>query len=232
MTGLMRWPGRYTDRHGSEEIVFESDGRELIRTTIRGVRFEGETMDDLGALGGEPPELPFSFFEGGLCSCLVEWEVAMPVDVAGDGVRPGVLRCALRVGDPAGQGRGLDAETLTVTLRLDGHEYQVVDGPGDLEHALHALQRELPRAARLRACIACAWSDYNPAGSPMMAGLACFRDAKDLYRRVDGKHGPHGIFAVWHAQTELVQETWLCEEFEHRTSDHGYRGPFPYRGSL
>ena len=44
MTALLhRWPGRYTDRHGTEEIVFESDGRELIRTTIRGVGFEGET---------------------------------------------------------------------------------------------------------------------------------------------------------------------------------------------
>ncbi|MFJ8629624.1 DUF6304 family protein [Streptomyces sp. NPDC093568] len=55
MTVSARWPGRYTDRHGSEEIVFESDGREVIRTTIRGVRFEGDTMDTLGALTGDRP---------------------------------------------------------------------------------------------------------------------------------------------------------------------------------
>jgi hypothetical protein len=63
MTALQRRPGRYTDRHGAEEIVFESDGRELIRTTIRGVLFENDSIDDLGALSGEPPEQAFSFVE-------------------------------------------------------------------------------------------------------------------------------------------------------------------------
>ena len=227
MTGVQRWPGRYTDRWGAEEIVFESDGRESIRTTIRGVRFESDSMDDLGALGGEPPEQAFSFFDGGLCSCLLEWEVPMPVEVEGVGVRPGVLHCALRLGDPAGPRRGLDEETLTTTLRFDGQEYRNADGQGWLEEALHDLQRRLPPGTRLRACISCAWSDYNPAGSGFMAGLACFRDAKDLYRQVDGKHGPTGIFAVWDHLTEFVQETWLCDQFEQRTSNAGYRGPFP-----
>jgi len=223
------WPGRYTDRHGTEAVVFESDGRELIRTTIRGVRFEGDSMDDLGALGGEPPEAPFIFFDGGLCSCLLEWEVPMPVTVEGQGVRTAVLDCALRLGDPAGPGRGLDAETLTTTLRLDGREYRNREGQGDFESALHDIQRQLPAGVRLQACVACAWSDYNPAGNGLMAGLACFRDAKDRYRQVDGKHGPTGIFAVWQELTEFVQETWLCGEFDHRAGDTGYRGSFPSR---
>lgn len=222
------WPGRYTDRHGTEAVVFESDGRELIRTTIRGVRFEGDTMDDLGALGGEPPEAPFAFFDGALCSCLLEWEVPLSVAVEGQGVRTAVLDCALRLGGPGGPGRGLDAETLTTTLRFDGHTYQNTDGQGDFESALHDIQRQLPAGVRLQTCIACAWSDYNPAGNGLMAGLACFRDAKERYRQVDGKHGPTGIFAVWDQHTEFVQETWLCGEFEHRTAAHtGYRGPFP-----
>ncbi|WP_328751524.1 DUF6304 family protein [Streptomyces sp. NBC_00285] len=227
MTALQRWPGRYTDRHGTEEIVFESDGRELIRTTIRGVVFESESMDDLGALNGEPPEQAFAFFDGGLCSCLLEWQVPMPVEVQGSGVRPGVLHCALRLGGPAGPGRGLDAETLAVTLRLDGREYRNADGQGWFEEALVDIQRKLPPGDRLRACISCAWSDYNPVGSGFMAGLACFRDTKDRYRQVSGKHGPTGIFALWQDLTEFVQETWLCPEFEHRGSHKGYRGSFP-----
>ncbi|MFJ9152019.1 DUF6304 family protein [Streptomyces sp. NPDC102270] len=164
-------PGRYTDRHGTEEIVFESDGRELIRTTIKGVRFESDSMDDLGALAGEPPEQ------------------------RGSGVRPGVLRCALRLGDPAGPRRGRDEQTTDVP-------------------------RKLPRAARMKACISCAWSDYNPVGNGFMPGPARFRDTEDRYRQVDGKHGPTGVFALWQDLTEFVQETWLCPEFEHR-------GPFP-----
>ncbi|MFI0515183.1 hypothetical protein RKD19_001776 [Streptomyces canus] len=227
MTGLQRWPGRYTDRHGSEDVVFESDGRKLIRTTIRGVRFESDSMDDLGAVGGEPPERMFSFFDGGLCSCLLEWEVPVPVEVRGRGVRPGVLRCALRLGDPAGPGRGLDAETLTTTLLLDGHEFRNTEEQDDFERALQDIQRQLPRAARMKACIACAWSDYSPYGNGLMAGLACFRDIKDRYRRVEGKRGPGNIFDVWEDLTEYVQETWLCPEFEHRGTHEGYRGPFP-----
>ncbi|WP_063801575.1 MULTISPECIES: DUF6304 family protein [Streptomyces] len=227
---MQRWPGRYTDRHGSEEIVFESDGRESIRTTIRGVVFEGDMMDDLGALSGTPPEQMFSFLDGALCSCLLEWEVPMPVEVEGQGVRAGVLHCSLRLGDPVGP--GLDEQSLITTLRLDGHEYRNADSQDDFEEALHDIQRRLPRGARIKACVACAWSDYSPGGPPLMAGLACFRDAKDRYRRCDGKQGPHGIFAIWQERTEFVQETWLCEEFEHRTSDRGYRGPFPYRGPL
>ncbi|WP_405974797.1 DUF6304 family protein [Streptomyces sp. NBC_00988] len=224
------WPGRYTDRHGTEVVVFESDGRESIRTTIRGVRFEGDTMDDLGALGGEPPEAPFAFFDGALCSCLLEWEVPMSVAVEGQGVRTAVLDCALRLGGPAGPGRGLDAETLTTTLRLDGREYRNSEGDDDFEDALNEIQRQLPDGARLRACVACVWSDYHPLGHGLMSGLACFRTAKDIYRLVEGKRGPDNIFDAWDSRTEFVQETWLCGEFEHRTTTHtGYRGPFPSR---
>lgn len=221
------WPGRYTDRHGTEAVVFESDGRELIRTTIRGVRFEGYSMDGLGALGGEPPEASFTFFDGALCSCLLEWEVPLSVAVERQGVRTAVLDCELRLGAPGRPGRGLDAETLTTTLRLDGHAYRSRDGQGDFESTLTDIQRLLPAGVRIRACVACAWSDYNPAGSGLMAGLACFRDVKDRYRQVDGKHGPRGIFALWDEHTEFVQETWLCGEFEHRAGDAGYRGAFP-----
>ncbi|MFF1308783.1 DUF6304 family protein [Streptomyces sp. NPDC058307] len=77
MTALQRWPGRYTDRHGTEETVFASDGRQLTRTTIRGVRVEDDS--------GESPELM-------VCSCLLDQEVPIPAQGRGSGVRPGVLR--------------------------------------------------------------------------------------------------------------------------------------------
>jgi len=227
VSAVQRWPGRYTDRHGSEAVVFVSDGPGPIRTTIRAVPFEGDEMDDLGALGGEPPEEMFSFVHGGLCSCLLEWEVPLPVEVEGQGVRTAVLHCALRLGGPAGPGRGLDEETLTITLRLDGREYRNGDGDGDFEDALNEIQRRLPEGTRLRACIACAWSDYHPFGHGLMSGLACFRDAKEVYRLVEGKYGPDNIFDAWDARTEFVQETWLCGVFEHRAGDTGYRGAFP-----
>ncbi|MGW2384946.1 DUF6304 family protein [Streptomyces sp. NPDC001658] len=228
MTAPRRWPGRYTDRHGSQELVFETDGRESIRTTIRGVRFEGDTMDTLGALNGDPAEAMFTFLDGDLCSCLLEWGLPLPVEVEGEGERTATLDCALRLGTPTGTG-ALTEETLTVTLRLDGRDY--ASGPlYDFEEALERIALALPRDTRLKACVACAWSDYHPVGHAMMSGLACFREAKDVYRLCDGKKGPHGILTIWPRHTEFVQETWLCDQFEHRTSDRGYRNAFPYRG--
>ncbi|MEV6837042.1 DUF6304 family protein [Streptomyces sp. NPDC051133] len=227
MSGRARWPGRFTDRHGGEDVVFESDGRELIRTTVRGVRFEGVTMDGLRAVDGEPPEGMFSFSAGALCSCLLEWEVPFPVERDGEGVREGTLHCALRPADPAGGRCGPGAETLSLELRLDGEAYRSATVPADFEDALCDLQRRLPAGTRMRACVACAWSDYHPVGHGLMADLACFRGAKDAYGRVDGKFGAHGIMETWEARTELVQETWLCEQFEHRAPGQGYRGTFP-----
>ncbi|MCL7429719.1 DUF6304 family protein [Streptomyces sp. YS415] len=222
MSGLLRRPGRYTDRHGAQDIVFESDGRELIRTTIRGVRFEGKTMDSLGAQGGELPEPMVTFRDGDLWACLLEWGLTVPVEVEGRGERIATVHCAVRLGYP------VETEDLTVALRLDGREYRATHP--DFEDALHEIGAALPGGARLKACISCAWSDYHPVGHGMMTGLACFRGAKDVYRRCDGKKGPDGILTIWPRHTEFVQETWLCEQFEHRTSDRGYRGPFPFRG--
>ena len=165
--------------------------------------------------------------DGALYFCLLEWETPLPVDVRGSGVRPAMLHCLLRLGDPAGPRPGPDLQNLTTTLHLDGHEFRSGRMRYDFEEALRDIQRALPRAARLRACVSCAWSDYSPLGNGLRAGLACFRDAKDRYRRVDAKHGPTGIFAIWDDLTEFVQETWLCPEFEHRGTHKGYRGTFP-----
>lgn len=222
MTGLASWPGRYTDRHGSEELVLESDGRELIRTTIRGVRFEGPTMDSLGAQTGKPPESMFTFQDGDLWSCLLEWGLTVPVEAEGAGERIATLHCALNLWYPE------ETEDLTLTLRLDGREYRATHP--DFEDALNEIGVALPAGTRLKACVSCAWSDYHPVGHSLMTGLACFRGAKDVYRACDGKYGSQGIMTIWEHLTEFVQETWLCEQFEHRTANRGYRGPFPYRG--
>ncbi|MEX3102119.1 MULTISPECIES: DUF6304 family protein [unclassified Streptomyces] len=217
------WPGHYTDRHGRETVVFVSDGSD-IRTTIRGVLFEGDTMDDLGALSGEPPAEGFTFREGGLYDCLLEWSEPLPLIVEGDGTRAGTLHCTLQLGDLAGS--ALADQDFRAVLHHAGHDYPA-DGCDDFEAALHEIQRTLPSGVRIKACVSCAWSDYPPGACALMGDLACFRDAKDAYLRVTGKQGPNGIFACLDQRSGFVQETWLCEQFENRVGDVGYRGAFP-----
>lgn len=48
------------------------EGMGQIRRTIRGVPFQGDEMNDLGALGGEPPEKTFTFSGRGWCARLLE----------------------------------------------------------------------------------------------------------------------------------------------------------------
>ena len=80
----------------------------------------------------------------------------------------------------------------------------------------------MPEGEYLKACINCAFSDYSPFGHGLFGGLACFRDNKEGYRMVKTKHD---LFRVWGTMTGvLVQETFLCREFERRFPDTGYRG--------
>ncbi|MFG2375101.1 hypothetical protein ACGFY9_26915 [Streptomyces sp. NPDC048504] len=55
-----------------QAVVFMPEGMGQIRRTIRGVPFQGDEMNDLGALGGEPPEKTFTFSGRGWCARLLE----------------------------------------------------------------------------------------------------------------------------------------------------------------
>jgi hypothetical protein len=92
---------------------------------------------------------------------------------------------------------------------------------GWFEDELLDLQRQLPPGAYLKACINCAYSDYNPYGHGMFGCLACFRGNKAGYWAVGGKRD---LLLVRDTMTEYVQETYLCPEFERRHPGTGYRG--------
>ena len=77
----------------SQAVVFASEDLGQIRMTIRGVPFQGDEMNDLGALGGEPPEKLLTFSYGGLCTRFLEWEVPRP-EIEGQAVIG--RRCATR----------------------------------------------------------------------------------------------------------------------------------------
>jgi len=219
---MVSWSGWYRDRYGSERVRIDNDGRRL-SIRIRGVDFAGEDFDALEPVGDVAQDASFSLSGGCLCSCLIEWDVPVPV-VAGGVEMDGVLRCRLVLGDPVGRGGGLDAEELTVAFHTAGSIYTTERPYGFFEDALEDIHRQLPVNTYVKACIACGLSDYSPAGSDLFGGLACFRDVKDAYRRVRTKRD---IFALWNSRSEYVQETFLCPEFERRGVDAGYRGSFP-----
>lgn len=213
------WAGWYRDTKGSDAVVLTTDGRQL-RIRIRGVDFEGESFDDLGSVGGLPPESGmFALADGALTDCVLEWDLPLPVLVAGT-LRHATLSCLLSL-------RRVDPD-LHLALHLDGAVYESARAERDFNAALAAVQRILPDGVRIQTCVACAFSDYFPApGRGLSGGLACFRGAKDAYR---GSAGEEDVLDLWDQRSGFVQEVWSCREFEVRPADGagtGHRGAFP-----
>ncbi|GAA2997958.1 DUF6304 family protein [Streptomyces fulvorobeus] len=213
------WAGWYRDRHGSVPVALTTDGQQL-RIRIRDVDFEGESFDGLGPVAGVPPEgAQFVLADGVLDDCVLEWDLPLPVLVAG-AARKATLSCllSLRRADP----------DLALALHLDGASYESERAAGDFAAALATIQRILPAGIRLQTCIACAFSDYFPVPVRGLSGaLACFRGAKDAYRTAaDGSD----VAELWERRSGFVQEIWSCGEFEPRPArgaGTGHRGAFP-----
>jgi hypothetical protein len=120
---------------------------------------------------------------------------------------------------PAPNG-GLEKEVLTLSLDTDRQVFRSAGNSGWFEDELLSLQSSLPQGTYLKACISCAHSDYSPYGHGLFGGMACFRNLKEQYSQVKDKFD---LFPILD-QAEVVQETYLCPEFEKRQPNTGYRG--------
>src|SRR4051794_17787611 len=109
------YPARYKDRSGEERTTILNDGKALTMV-VRGVRFRGNDFD-----GFEPQDVSdpmqlssFSFLHGGLCNCLIEADIPVPV-VTPSGKVNGLLTFELELGGPLPTGQ-MDRERLKLRL--------------------------------------------------------------------------------------------------------------------
>ncbi|MFB7270954.1 DUF6304 family protein [Streptomyces sp. NPDC056244] len=214
------YPAVVTDRWGRFETTLVNNGG-TFTMVLRGNRFAGTSVDGLELIGApaetdEPPAL----HHGDLCSCSIEWRMPVEVSLADTEPMSVPLTVRLVLGDPA-PNNSIDPTGVTLQLHLPTGAVETTAPRGWMEDALTDLQHRLPVGTRLLACISCAFSDYNPAGSGFIGSMACFRDSKDAYRAVASKRD---IFALWDKKSGLVQETFHCPDFEQRQPGTGYRG--------
>jgi hypothetical protein len=214
------YPTEYSDARGIEWTNIANDS-ETLRVTSRGLEFSGPDFDSL-----EPPKdaVPdqlqqFSLNQGCLCSCRIKSEIPVPVQDHGKLV-DGVLFIDLILGDPAPNG-GLDRELLHIVLEYDGKRIVGSGSSGWFEDELLEIQAQLPEGVFIKACINCLYSDYSPAGHGMFGWMMCFRNLKAEYLKVTTKQE---FWSVHNRYDRMVQETYLCPEFERRTPGTGYRG--------
>jgi hypothetical protein len=218
------FPGTYVDAAGSELITWHIrssdrpgyDGSYEISTRIRGVDVWGVDFDGL-----EPVNIDTEITQtalrlnaaGEISECILTGMLPCTAETAGQPV-PIIVRFELNLHHDPDHPHSRP-RNLRLTTGINGTAYAVVDdwfedGTLRLDQAL--------RPHRLRCCATCLYSDYSPGGHGLM-GIRCHRDAKDQYLKVRSKAG------YWPVPvTEVVPETYLCNQYRRRIPGTGYRG--------
>jgi hypothetical protein len=217
---MVSYPAKYTDAHGQEETIIFNDG-ETLRMTIRGLEFAGTDFDSLEPAGDAPQGhmAQFSLHRNELCSCRIECEIPVPLNDHGN-LKEGLLTVELILGDPAPNG-SLDREELHITLSCNHGQFAGSGTSAWFEDELLGIQSQLPEGVFMQACINCLYSDYSPYGHGAFGCMMCFRNLKSEYLAVKSKQD---FWSVHDRYDRLVQETYLCPEFDRRIPGIGYRG--------
>jgi len=219
------YPARYKDRFGEEPTSIQNHGKTLAMI-VRGVEFEGCDLDCLEPKGKpDPAQLSsFTFLHESLCFCVIEADITIPV-VTPIGIVDGLLTFELELGEPLPTGQ-MNRERLKLRLAVNGQTYASEGKSGWFEDEMLDVQRKLPLATFMKACINCAFSDYSPYGHGLFGNMICFRANKAGYLALPSGENfeKDAYFDVMYTVSEMVQETYLCPEFERRAPGIGYRG--------
>jgi hypothetical protein len=214
------YPASYTDVRGTEATAITNEG-ETLRMTIRDVEFIGTDFDALEPCDDATPDqlTRFSLNHNELCSCRIECAIPILINSHGSASQ-GTLAVELILGDPEPKG-WLDREELHITLACDHGKFAGSGKSGWFEDELFEIQSKLPAGVFMQACINCLYSDYSPYGHGAFGCMMCFRNLKSEYLKVKSKAD---FWSVHDRYDRMVQETYLCPEFERRIPGTGYRG--------
>lgn len=219
------YPACYRDSFGIEETSIHNDGKTL-SMSVRGVAFEGPGLDRLAPTRGPDSARlsSFTFLHGSLCFCVIETDIPLPV-VTPRGTVDGILKVDLQLCLPLPTGQ-MNRERLKLQLNVEEVSYSSGVKTGFFDGEMGDLQRQLPTGTFMKVCFSCAFADYSPDGHGLFGNMICFRANKEGYLALpsDEDFCKDSYFDVMDTVTEMVQETFLCLEFEKRTPGAGYRG--------
>ncbi|HEY1011886.1 MAG TPA: hypothetical protein VGE07_04220 [Herpetosiphonaceae bacterium] len=196
----------YVDRLGAETLAFAQDDEGRYALDLRGERLEIDCLDEL--LARFPPEAALRF------------RLALPASLPGGGRAEAALEIELRPAPAGGRFHRYRASCLLAGRRFQSPE---IDGPGELEAALLALQGALRGVGALHACVLCVFSKTEAYGGRNGNGvgghLHCFVGKREAYLRLcsaeelAGLHAHHRrpVYALW--PVPPVDEFHRCPEF-------------------
>ena len=203
------FPTTYRDKFGTETTVIQNDGKILLMT-LRGIEFVGSMFDDFEPKNPENADLnSFAFNHGYLCSCEIDCEIPVQISVAGNASET-KLQAHIELGGPKSNG-GIEYEKIRLELLVNEKSYQSSGLNGWFDDELREIQNLLSNDVYLKSCYTCAYSCYHPAGFGAFGCLVCFRSHKQEFWAIQSKSELMNFLSK---QTEVVQETWLCPEYE------------------
>ena len=224
--------GFYKDSQGTCAIRVENDFRE-ITIQIDGVVFTGSEFDDLTvddkAKYSAEQLARFTFlrtpiyqtdrFVETLCNCTIE--VVIPqviIDKLNTREFSSDLTVTTLLGSPRlEQGRGIDHESVTLSLTIAGATYTGTSS--DFEGAFNGIDKQIKDHSHFKNCYGCLYSDYSVYGQSTFGSMLCFRNQKEAYSKVTAK----AEYLKLDPPAGYVQETYCCDEFEIRKGNVGYR---------
>ena len=219
------YASRYKDGFGEEHTTIMNDGG-LLTMVVRDVQFQGNDFDMF-----EPKDVSdtsrlssFKFLHGRLCFCVIEGDIPVPVETP-SGIVNGLLTFELKLEGPLPTGQMNDKQ-LKLRLAVNEQTFSSQGKTGHFDGEMLDLQNQLPDGTFMKVCFNCAFSDYSPYGHSLFGTMICFRANKTGYLALSIKEEDFKdhYFDVMDTVSEIVQETYLCPEFERRVPGTGYRG--------
>jgi hypothetical protein len=212
------YPTTYVDSRGSVETSIINDSQSL-RMSVRAVEFVGRSFDTFSPVTDSGDALKqFTLSSGCLCDCTLEWSMPIEIDLRPQSSASN-LDIRLELGKPASV--GCEETHLSIRLRFEDKIICSRGTSGWFEDELLDVQNELPDGAYLKCCFGCNLSDYSIYGHGLFGSMLCFRGVKTEYLDVKDKYE---YMDVMESFTEIVQETYVCPQFQIRTPGTGYRG--------
>ena len=205
------FPTIYHDKYGTVTTIIKNDGKAL-SMLLRGVEFTGSMFDDFGPEKQNSAELNlFTINNGSLCSCELECEIPIILKLEGNETES-VLHTYIELGGAKSNG-GIEYERFELKLYVENKLFKSSRENGWFEDSLWEVQSQLPDNISIKSCYTCAYSAYHPAGYGAFGCLGCFRNHKKEILDVQTKDQ---LMNLYDDQVEIVQETWICFDYENR----------------
>lgn len=214
------YPAKYSDNNGEEITTIRNDWK-VLRMNVRGIEFCGNDFDSfyIEEENDNSKLDTFTFAQDCLCDCKISFEMPLEIIVEEETII-GVLSVFIELGKPNEKG-WTDRNDVLLVLKYQNKVFRSKGTSEWFEDELLDIQKQLPQNHNLKCCFGCAFSDYSVYGHSFFGSMMCFRNIKEVYKKIFDKKA---FMEIMENHVGWVQETYLCEEFEIRKAGAGYRG--------